>query len=74
MSETPELYDTYDYLVPVVDQDINRCKDECIFRNFYPCDVDVFDRCVRIIHERNLQLPRDADEGIELYKLLKMYI
>ena len=75
MYEAPELYGAHDHLANVTEDEIQVCKSECIMREMCPCeDKDVFQLCVLVMGERNLELPSDAYQATDLYLLLRTTI
>ena len=71
MYNLPLLYGSQNYLHAVLATDLNNCKERCIFRRSIPCDEDVYHYCNSLIAQNNLQLPRDAHEGIDFYLQLR---
>jgi hypothetical protein len=67
----PELYGTRDYLCDVTHDDIDICKQDCVFRKAHPCDEDVFEMCSFIMHESNLSYPVSIQEALDLYITLR---
>ena len=67
----PELYATNDYMNPVGQADIDICRMECIFRNGFPCDEEVFELAVIYMAECDLEQPTNAREALDLYLALR---
>lgn len=64
----PEIYDSEDYMVPLRNEDINICVEECSFFNMLQCcDVNVYDLCKIIMEENNYTMPMSPYEGVDLY-------
>lgn len=70
MYEMPELYDTRDYIMPLRNEDILNCQEECTNVN-HPCDEVIFDLCNIILEEKNQLIPKDPYEAIDIYLLLR---
>ena len=51
----------------VYSDDIAICRDEVVFRLAMPCDNDVYNICIVLMKQNNLQFPVDADEALNLY-------
>lgn len=71
MYMTPELYDTQDYLCAVSANDVRLCKEDSVFRRAILCDDDVYELCLEIMQIRNLSLPSDVYQGVNLYMELR---
>ena len=67
MYNLPALFQTQDYLCPVPDGEMDRCVEECLFRDAVPCDSDMYELCTIIAVELDLQHPRDAHQALEVY-------
>jgi hypothetical protein len=74
MYRLPALYGTRDYLSHVLPDDIAVCMEECLFRELVPCDRDVYDMSILIMHENELDFPQDPDSAVELYLELRQRI
>lgn len=73
MHAVPQLYGARDYLHPVGPQEVEVCLEECVFKD-YPCDKDVFDACVHLITEHNLDMPKDVYSTVDFYIKLRELI
>lgn len=73
MFELPELYETRDYRVPILNDDIVNCEEECEIPLF-PCDKDVFHLCTIILEERHITIPEDPYDAVEVYLFLRREI
>ncbi|KAL3831998.1 hypothetical protein ACJMK2_005664 [Sinanodonta woodiana] len=71
MYQTPTLYGTQNYQSFVPMEDIDTCRAECLFRETYPCDKEIFDLCAFIMEEERLAFPTDPYEGLDLYLFLR---
>lgn len=71
MYSVPELYNTQNYTQGILQEDLEECKEECIYRESIPCDVDIFRLCTFIMAERGLSLAKDAYSGLDLYLVLR---
>ena len=68
----PWLYGTQDYLYKVREEDVMECKRSCLFRKAIPCnDGDVYELLIILLRENGAQFPRDAYDGVHLYKTLR---
>lgn len=67
----PELHAAQDYLAPVSEQDLQLCRDACVFRTLEPCDNDMFQLCCLLLLEQNLILTNDPYELIDTYVVLR---
>ncbi|KAA0721350.1 hypothetical protein E1301_Tti022503 [Triplophysa tibetana] len=73
MHAVPYLYDARDYLHPVHPEEVHVCLEECVFKD-YPCDKDVFDLCVHLIAEHNLDMSKDVFSTLDVYVKLRELI
>ncbi|KAA0706551.1 hypothetical protein E1301_Tti022474 [Triplophysa tibetana] len=73
MHAVPQLYGARDYLHPVRPEDVDVCLEECVFKD-YPCDKDVFDVCVHLIAEHNLDMSKDVYSTLDVYIKLRELI
>ncbi|XP_074525951.1 uncharacterized protein LOC141790170 [Halichoeres trimaculatus] len=71
MYTLPELYRTRDFLSPVRDQDVQLCKNECIFRLTIPRDPDVYQLCSLLMTESHLTTSTDPYQAVNLYMHLR---
>ena len=51
--------------------DLDLCKDECISKDEFPCDRDVFELCLILVEENKWSVPKDPYDAITLYKFLR---
>ena len=64
----PHLYGTRDMGHPVMEEYVEFCKEECVFRRSIPCeDLDIFDACVTLMAEFNWRYPDSVDDSTNLY-------
>ena len=71
MYNLPHLYGTEDFLCPVAYGAIELCKEECMPKDQYSCDEEVYELCSIIMHENNLSRPSDAESAVDLYHTLR---
>ena len=74
MFESPQLYNTRSYLCEIDRDVIDACKesDLCTLKKECPCqDESVFDLCVELMEEKNLDPPQSASDSLELYLSLR---
>lgn len=76
MYALPELYRTTDLLAPVENENLQLCKNECIFRLTIPCDPDVYELCNMIMAEspESSQRPVSSCELIHAFKRCYQHI
>lgn len=74
MYRLPNLYNTRDFLNPVLPNEIAVCRDECTFRSDKPCDEEFFELCMIYTDELNTAMPRNANDAIELYLSIRTKI
>lgn len=70
MFELPELYGTRDHLIPISQNEITICQDECKYIE-YPCDEDVYGLCKIIMEEKGYTIQDDPFKAVELYLALR---
>ena len=73
MYTSPALYGGQ-FIVPLQRDEIEVCETECIFKSQYTCDKDVFDLCSILMTERQLSQPKNPEEGLYLYNVLRTAI
>ena len=71
MSMLPAAYHTTDYIYHVDQLDIEVSIPECVFRSVHPCDVDLFNLCITLMTELNLDAPTDPLSATYLYLTLR---
>lgn len=71
MYNTPAIFGTQDYSIPVDQRKIDACIAEVTAKGAYPCDRDVFDLACLLMDEIGLQMPKDATAAINLYLTLR---
>lgn len=71
MYQIPTLYGTRNYQCGVPMEDIDACRADCLFRETYPCEKEIFDLCAFIMNEERLAFPTDPYEGLDLYLVLR---
>ncbi|KAL3877239.1 hypothetical protein ACJMK2_034974 [Sinanodonta woodiana] len=60
MYKLPVIYGTRSYLQSVDEYKIEICRDECVFQDEHPCDIDVF-------KEKRWTSPTNIDNALQLY-------
>lgn len=73
MYAVPHLYEATDYLHPVSLDKVQVCLEECVFKEF-PCDEDIFNVCVDLMSEHDLDLTYDVYAAVDLYIKLRQLI
>ncbi|KAG1930743.1 hypothetical protein F2P79_022072 [Pimephales promelas] len=73
MYMAPHLYGSDDYLFQCNSLDVQNCQEECHMLT-YPCDETVFELCCLLMEELHLLPPEDAEEGRNLYIILRREI
>jgi len=75
MYYAPHLWDTDDYLVSVVSEDLDVCleSEDAEFRSL-PCDIDVYNICMHVMNVHGLNPPRTVVEATDLYLCLRSNI
>lgn len=71
MFSAPELYNVQDYKTLIENDQIRICKEEALFRKTVPCDQDIYDMCMLLMDENNMQYPTDAYKALDLYQELR---
>lgn len=76
MYYAPELYHAQNYLHPVDYErlDIILEEDVCLWKTDITCDSDLYELCVLIMEEHNLEAGHNAVEAIRLYRQLRPLI
>lgn len=74
MYQVPALYGARDYLFDVVPEEVEVCKEGCLFRKALPCDIDVYDMCIILVQENGHDIPKDPDTATDLYLELRQQI
>lgn len=76
MYHAPELYQARDYLHPVDYErlDIILEEDVCLMKTDITYDSDLYELCVLIMEEHNLERGHNAVEATRLYRLLRPLI
>jgi hypothetical protein len=67
----PRLHGSQEYMNRIAPEDINMCKRDCMFRKCIPCDEDVYNLCIVLMAQENLDMPEDAYSGLNLYLRLR---
>ena len=67
----PEIFKARNYLKTVDQRLIDICRSECLFRGRTTCDSDMFELLLIYMAERGLTEPNSAEEGLDLYKILR---
>ncbi|KAA0706217.1 hypothetical protein E1301_Tti016289 [Triplophysa tibetana] len=69
MYNLPELYQSKDYMNPLDAERLNVIIHEniCLWKSDIPCDRDLYDLCVLVMGENNLQPSATATEALRLY-------
>ncbi|KAJ8317084.1 hypothetical protein KUTeg_005652 [Tegillarca granosa] len=71
---TPMLWGSEDYLCSVPDEELDVCATEAEFRSSIPCDADVYKFCIETIRRHNLDIPKDLNSAVNVYKFLRTEI
>ena len=71
MFHAPELYGATDKLCLLAADDIRHCEQNVIKRTTIACDEDIHGAAIMIMAQRNLQVPLNAFEAVDLYVTLK---
>lgn len=74
MYTIPHHFGGHHHLKQVPQEAIDACKEECLQRGPCTCDETVFDLCCIAMEENFLTPPTTANECIELYLYLRIYI
>ena len=74
MYEVPSLYGTYDCKIPIPPQEIQACRNECLFRGISPCDEDIVALCNLIMKDNNWNFPHSLIECTDTYLKLRRKI
>lgn len=75
MYHVPQVYNASDYLCKVTTEEIEVCKQECIFSDEEPiCDEDVFELANLLMTENNLTMTDDPFMAVDLYVTLRNII
>lgn len=76
MYYAPELYHAQNYLHPVDYErlDIILEEDVCLWKTDITCYADLYELCVLIMEEHNLEAGHNAVEAIRLYRQLRPLI
>lgn len=70
----PQLYGAEDKLQPVLEEELDVCKEECTPKGQYPCNETVFELCTLITDENGWDALLDAYTAAELYSKLRQEI
>ena len=70
MYQLPELFGTRNYLFHPRREEIQFCREECLFREPVPCDIDVYDMCCILMVEKGYRFPVDHHGALLLYRAL----
>lgn len=73
MYRAPELYQARDYLHSVDVEKLDNIVEQnvCHWKTGIPCDTDLFDLCVLLMEEHNLEKGQNADNATRLYRQLR---
>ena len=74
MYTLPHVYGFESHACPVDALKVRVCETECLYAGPYPCDGTVFELCCLNMAEDDLEKPSNADEAVQLYRLLRNYI
>jgi len=66
MYTSPVLWGGVDQLCGVSDTDITVCCSEAVFRSSMPCDPDVYEACLHIMHRDRLEFHVNDNTGLYL--------
>ncbi len=70
----PELFNMENRLCAVHPEEVSFCEEETVPKQEIPCDDTVRELCCAIMEDSGLEMPTDASEGLELYKILRREI
>lgn len=73
MYAVSHLYGATDHLHPVCLEKVQVCLEECVFKDF-PCEEDIFNICVDLMSEHDLNLTNDVFAEVDLYITLRELI
>ncbi|XP_048045693.1 uncharacterized protein LOC125267783 [Megalobrama amblycephala] len=73
MYAVSHLYGATDHLHPVCLEKVQVCLEECVFKDF-PCEEDIFNICVDLMSEHDLNLMNDVFAEVDLYITLRELI
>lgn len=73
MYNLPELYQSKDCLNPVDAEklDVIIHENVCLWKSDIPCDHDLYDLCILVMEENNLQPSAATTEALRLYKNIR---
>lgn len=68
----PEAFNTRDYSKNVDHENLELCRQQCIFREGIPtADSEMFELLTLYMSERDIPPPKTAENGLQLYTLLR---
>ena len=69
MYESPEIYETTNYIHPVENNCIQACKQSeySKAKSQYPCSKEMFDFCTVIMADESFLVPQNAEDALRLY-------
>ncbi|KAJ8047915.1 hypothetical protein HOLleu_00032 [Holothuria leucospilota] len=71
MYDAPEIFEAEDYICRVPEEELHECREECNFKSDIPCDEDLHELCLLLIHENDLQIPTNGEEARQIYRFLR---
>ena len=71
MYNVPSLYNANDCSIAVPEEEVQACRDECIFRDVCPFDEDVYTLCTQLMRENNWSLSNTLLGCTDLYLKLR---
>lgn len=74
MYHIPQIYDTYDYLQELANEDIDVFNPRGLFADNIPCDRDVYDLCNIIMNENAMFMTSEPFATVELYTILRQQL
>ncbi|XP_038045246.1 uncharacterized protein LOC119719823 [Patiria miniata] len=74
MFQLPEVYGTRDHLKPVEQERIDLCREECNFKDRFPCDRELFEYCCQSLITNGWEDPRNPEAAMNLYINLREHV
>ncbi|PIK52036.1 hypothetical protein BSL78_11049 [Apostichopus japonicus] len=67
----PRTYLTRDFSNHVEPDELEVCREECRFKDDFPCSQEVFELCCVLMNEQNWLPPTSPQEAVDLYLYLR---
>ncbi|XP_041364959.1 uncharacterized protein LOC121380210 [Gigantopelta aegis] len=67
----PEVFSVRNYMRAVNQTDVDICRTDCLFRDEFTCDQEMFELLLMYMLQYGLEPPTNAQEGVDLYLTLK---